>query len=55
MWVVPQHPPIILTPNSRTYRTRCSAISSGGNLKTVRPFSDTGNPAFGMTDMGNGE
>ena len=49
--VVPQHPPTNAAPAFTSSRTSF-AKSSGPTVKTVRPFSDFGRPAFGLTAIG---
>ena len=53
--VVPQHPPIMLTPKSPTKPDIRSAMGAACNGYSVRPSTKIGNPAFGTTEIGRSQ
>src|SRR5947207_629674 len=54
-WLLPQHPPTILTPISVMKSRKASAIGSGSIGYTARPLTLSGIPALGMVEIGNGQ
>src|SRR5207244_11614204 len=54
-WLLPQQPPMILTPNSVMKSRKAAAIGSGSMGYTARPLTFRGIPALGMVEMGRGQ